>query len=113
MIRKVRAIADLVSVPSVDGRPTYMLTRINVPPTARGRGHGSALLRLVLAAADAEGAVVQLEVLPSGPLGRVALVRWYRRHGFIGHVLLTRHPLRASQTAEDSTPAVEPSEEAQ
>lgn len=80
VIPEVYAIADLVE----PGQLTrdWTITRINVPRRRRGEGHGSALLGMILADADAEGVALQLEPVPSGDLGYQDLVEWYTRHGF-------------------------------
>lgn len=75
-----RAIADLVEPNELT--PNWTITRINVPAEFRGNGYGTALLKLILADADSEGATLQLEVLSSGPLNYDELVAWYVRHGF-------------------------------
>jgi len=74
------AIADLVKPREL----TYdwTITRINVPEKFRGQGHGSELLQLILADADAEQVPLQLSVFPTGPLGWRALADWYERYGF-------------------------------
>lgn len=80
------AIADIS--PFRDG---FMLNRINVPERHRGNGYGSRLLKRVLAEADTVGAKLYLEPLPSGPLGLLALVDWYERHGFVRHADVNGH----------------------
>lgn len=59
-----------------------ILTRINVPAEARGKGIGSKLLNEVTSAADVEGIVLYLEINPYGPLNYDALEAWYFRNGF-------------------------------
>lgn len=59
-----------------------IITRINVPEASRGQGNGSALLKKICAAADAEGVTLFLEIAPSGPLNFKALQEWYGRYGF-------------------------------
>lgn len=79
------AIADLTRLdrdPDLWGPNTWMLNRINVPHEARGRGHATNLLAMVLYDADAEGATVVLGPSPSDGLDFTALVAWYERHGF-------------------------------
>ena len=78
--REHRAIADLIRPGELT--PNWTITRINVPTKFRGNGYGTALLKQILADADAEGATLQLEVLPSGPLDYDELVAWYGRYGF-------------------------------
>lgn len=75
-----RAIADLVA----PGELTrwWTITRINVPSAQRGRGHGSALLKRIIAEADEEGKTLALEPVPTGGLEYEDLVAWYKRHGF-------------------------------
>lgn len=92
--RATRSIADLVAPGEL--YPFWVITRINVPAKQRGNGHGSALLKQILADADAEQVTLALEVAPSGPLGYHALVRWYARHGFRGdkHGYMVRKPRR-------------------
>ena len=60
----------------------YEINRINVPPMHRGKGYGSKLLQMVMDDADKHMMVLRLSILPSGPLGYMELVAWYRRHGF-------------------------------
>ncbi|NUS02043.1 MAG: hypothetical protein HOV97_05710 [Nonomuraea sp.] len=74
----IPAIADLTMVDET----TWELNRINVPAVNRGFGHGSRLLRRVLADADREEATLWLYPHPSGPLDHEALVAWYQRNGF-------------------------------
>ncbi|MBK9497466.1 MAG: GNAT family N-acetyltransferase [Xanthomonadales bacterium] len=80
-----RAVADVV-----DGRdlglcagPSGIITRINVPPKARGLGFGSRLLREILHDADAEGVTLILEINPSGDLNFAQLEAWYMRYDFV------------------------------
>lgn len=75
------AIADLTN-PGDFLPGTMTITRINVPAAHRGKGHGSALLKQITDAADAEGVILSLEINPSGPLDYNALYDWYVRHGF-------------------------------
>jgi GNAT superfamily N-acetyltransferase len=75
-----RAIADLVSPGELT--PNWTITRINVPKKERGKGYGSALLKQILADADAEGVTLQLEPTPSDGLDYDELVLWYVRYGF-------------------------------
>lgn len=87
---RTRAIADLHEV---DGY--WRIARINVPRPHRRKGHGTALLRQILADADAEGVLLFLEPLPSDPgMSRMDLVRWYQRHGFVwaDYGILLRQP---------------------
>lgn len=87
----VRAVADVepFSVER-DGRPEYLLTRLNVPQEHRGQGLGSRLLATVLEAADYEGAVLYVDPMPNGDharglggLDQETLVAFYERRGFV------------------------------
>lgn len=87
---ETRSIADLVEVSGdlqyhlgegLTGT-IWMITRINVPASARGTGTGSKLLRRILDDADEEGVVLVLGVSPSGGLGARELRQWYSRYGF-------------------------------
>jgi ribosomal protein S18 acetylase RimI-like enzyme len=66
-----------------NGQPGYLLTRINVPVQHRGLGYGTMLLLECLQSADAEGAVIVLEISPSDGLNFEELGAWYTRYGFI------------------------------
>lgn len=80
------AIADLVHQPGhTKGMEVFLLTRINVPEEARGRGYGSHLLRRICEQANREGVVLEVHPTPSGGLNMTELLRWYRRYGFEGH----------------------------
>lgn len=59
-----------------------MITRINVPASHRGAGHGTWLLTQLLDKADSEGISLFLEPVASGGLSQDELVAWYRSHGF-------------------------------
>jgi len=72
------AIADLSLQP--DG--AWYINRINVPEEFRGKGYGTRLLKQVLQDADAEGAILLLDPVPSGGLSRRELTDWYLRYGF-------------------------------
>lgn len=72
------AIADICDYYE-DG---MIITRINVPLVHRGRGHGSALLQMLLDDADKEGVKLWLEINASGELTHEQLELWYTRHGF-------------------------------
>lgn len=76
-----RGIADLVRPGELT--PNWTITRINIPYVHRGNGYGSALLKRILADADKEQAVLQLEVFPTGALNYAELVAWYERNGFV------------------------------
>lgn len=88
-----RSIADVVKYHS-DGATFsgYMITRINVPDQHRGKGLGSKLLKEICDAADAEGVMLWLEIMPSGPLDYDALEAWYKRYGFKGNGMYKRKP---------------------
>ena len=92
----------VVELLSIDGAPVgyavvdagaeaVRLCDIAVVLEARGRGIGRMLLDRVLAAADADGAVVELSVWPGSPAHH-----WYMRLGFdtstdsAGHVEMRR-----------------------
>ncbi|MDH2424563.1 GNAT family N-acetyltransferase [Sphaerisporangium sp. TRM90804] len=69
------ALAGCVAVrPAEDGR---WLEHFYLAPGLQGRGVGSAVLRALLARADADGALVRLDVLRGS-----AARRLYERHGF-------------------------------
>jgi GNAT superfamily N-acetyltransferase len=76
-----RGIADVTNLGEMVPK-TRTITRINIPEESRGRGLGTKLLRRILADADAEGVILSLEIMPSGPLDYNALEAWYRRWGF-------------------------------
>lgn len=85
------AIADLTEM----NVSLFEINRINVPGVARGKGHGSALLREICADADSEGVVLTLGVASSGPLDNTDLARWYARYGFVGGITeMRREPQR-------------------
>jgi N-acetylglutamate synthase-like GNAT family acetyltransferase len=77
--KTTRSIADLH--PALDNG-AWVITRINVPIEHRGKGHGSALLKRIVADADESGTVLQLEPVPTGGLNLTNLVAWYFRNGF-------------------------------
>jgi ribosomal protein S18 acetylase RimI-like enzyme len=78
---RIRAVADLCS--HGNGK---MLQRIHVPVGYRGLGHGSALLKTILADADREGISLYLCIIPKdGGLNELQLRRWYERYGFVEH----------------------------
>lgn len=79
--KDTRSIADICDY---YGRG-LIITRINVPKEHRNKKHGSALLKRILADADAEGVVLWLEILESGGLTRTQLAEWYARYGFKNH----------------------------
>ncbi len=72
------AIADLTDYYN-EG---MLITRINVPQKHRGKGHGSKLLKKILIDADKYGVVLWLEILESGGLSKLQLIKWYERYGF-------------------------------
>jgi len=89
------AIADLVEYhPDGVRQDGFLITRINVPFEFRSKGHGSALLKKILAAADERGEKLWLGITPSDGLSFVQLERWYFRHGFkwVGKHTMMRKP---------------------
>ena len=64
------------------------LAAVFVLPDSRHKGHGSAYLRKLLAAADAHGSMVECTVQAFGDnhdksrLNNRQLTAWYKRHGF-------------------------------
>ncbi len=78
-----RTIADLL--PPHELTPGWCISRINVPAEHRGEGHGSTILKRILADADAEKVTLWLEPHPSGPLDYQQLTNWYKRYGFRTH----------------------------
>jgi GNAT superfamily N-acetyltransferase len=90
----VRAIADLIETDGIlRGKPVWQISRINVPEDHRRQGHGTALLKRILADADAEGVVLELSPLPSDfTFSRTDLISWYKRHGFEGEHFMVRFP---------------------
>lgn len=63
-----------------------LVNRIWVPPSARGTGVGSELLRRVMRKADAAGAWLMLnpaQIDQGQGLDSDALRQWYERHGFV------------------------------
>jgi len=63
----------------------WTISRVSVLPPHRRQGIATRLMQEVLAAADAEGAVLYLEPIPTagedGP-NRDQLIRWYEGFGF-------------------------------
>ena len=93
-----RVIADLILPGELT--PGWTISRINVPAIHRGKGLGTKILNEITADADAEGASLWLQVMPSGPLDYDALVAWYRRHGFKHHHTtgyMVRRPIKKEQ----------------
>lgn len=84
-----RSIADLCEYGT-----GMLLTRINVPREHRGKGHARALLKRILDDADNEGVTLWLEISPSDGLDYDQLEAWYRRRGFVGHLIYKRRPRR-------------------
>lgn len=76
--RESRTVADLVEIEP----GCYLMTRINVPKTSRGRGLASTLLKDIVEDADEEGATLEIHPMASGRLTRKELVSWYMRYGF-------------------------------
>lgn len=72
-----------VDLASMIGPGGFMITRINVPPRYRGRGHGSELLQMVCEDADYEGVSLVLEINPYGDMTYDQLLSWYSRYGFV------------------------------
>jgi GNAT superfamily N-acetyltransferase len=68
--------AGSLTVRPADGR--LWLEHFYLAPHLHGRGLGSAVLRSVLDRADAQGAVMELNVLQGSPARRL-----YERHGFV------------------------------
>ncbi|MFD8599862.1 GNAT family N-acetyltransferase [Kitasatospora sp. NPDC059646] len=70
--------AGCLAVRPDDREPgALVLEHFYLAPALHGRGHGTALLRTALDAADAEGLAVRLTVLQGSPARRL-----YERHGF-------------------------------
>ena len=73
------------------------LTRIWVPPSVRGQGYGTKLLKLVLADADHTNTSLVINPLSDGTgLSNDQLVAWYSRHGFLpkpGDITFVRAPV--------------------
>lgn len=76
--KETRAIADLVDYYSLG----MLITRINVPAQARGKGAGSKLLKQIIADADRTHTTLFLEVVPTGGMTAEQLAAWYGRYGF-------------------------------
>lgn len=100
------AIADLSTPGAFGDIPGYVVNRINVPVSHRGRGHGRELLREICRDADSEGATLYLCINPTGPLDHDQLDAWYRRYGFEddpsegGEGWLVRKPKGESDVAQ-------------
>lgn len=73
------AILDVCPFNEKDG---LLITRINVPVEARGRGHASYLLWNCCKAADLHKKTLYLTIMPSGGLSFAQLERFYMRYGF-------------------------------
>ena len=80
---ETRTIADLL--PPHELTPGWCISRINVPAEHRGEGHGSKMLKRIIADADRENIALWLDVVPSGPLDFWQLTNWYKRYGFREH----------------------------
>lgn len=77
-----------------------MITRINVPASHRGAGHGTWLLTQLLDKADTEGIKLFLEPAASGGLSQDELVAWYMSHGFTWWKgIMRRMPCKKEQQA--------------
>ncbi len=71
----------------------WMINRIYVPEKYRCRGIGNELLEEVTADADAEEAVLLLEVSSYGEMNNEQLTEWYERHGFERYIdCMYRYP---------------------
>ncbi len=77
--------ASGVSFATDDPEMAVTIKRIDVPHAWRGKGIGSALLRVGCDDADGSGITLDLEVgaAPSGSLDNAALAAWYARYGFV------------------------------
>lgn len=75
---ETRAIADLCDYYGKG----LIITRINVPKAARGKGIGTKLLLEILKEADESRTTLYLEIQSSDGLDRDQLEAWYERHGF-------------------------------
>lgn len=82
--KDTHSIADVYDDPVSD---KFIITRINVPKQHRKKGHGTRLLKQILADADNEGVKLALFCAPSGGLTFRQLVNWYKRHGFVADPL--------------------------
>lgn len=80
--RETNSIADLIPAHEMLNSNGMIISRINVPQQHRGKGHGTALLKQIMAEADKERLTLFLEIVPSGPLDYNALKAWYERYGF-------------------------------
>ena len=77
------AIADLTEI----APDRYELNRINVPRPYRRRQYGTALMKMLLADADSEGATLQLYINgSSGEMNEAQLRNWYTSFGWITHL---------------------------
>jgi GNAT superfamily N-acetyltransferase len=78
-----RSIADLVEdTVTINNKPVYWITRINVPKTFRGRGIASRILKRMIHDADKHNVVLRLGISPSDGLSFRELKCWYERYGF-------------------------------
>ncbi|MEW1721827.1 GNAT family N-acetyltransferase [Streptomyces sp. NPDC093109] len=71
------AFAGSVTLRPQDGAGGWWLEHFYLSPAVQGRGLGTAVLRSLLAATDAEGAPVRLDVVQGSRARRL-----YERHGF-------------------------------
>lgn len=81
---QVYGIADLIH-PGELLPGTWVISRINIPERFRGMGHGSKLLKRIVAQADAEGVILGLTINPYGAMDYEDLEAWYIRYGFFHH----------------------------
>ncbi len=84
------AVVDLVEYDDQG----YIITRVNVPQSHRGKGIARELMAEVIAEADRTGTTLFLEIQPSDGLNYEQLRSWYRRLGFEGSLVLIRKPRR-------------------
>lgn len=82
-VKCVGAEVDLMQISD----STFIVTRVIVPVRARGFGHGTALMKMLTAAADAEMMKLMLEPQPYTNTWTVTKLRnWYSQFGFISEV---------------------------
>lgn len=78
------ALSVLDTVPYSSDQSTRYITRIQVPPSHRQRGHGATLMRECCEWADETGRTLWLEIGSHGPLDNSQLYEWFGRFGFRG-----------------------------
>lgn len=100
-----RSIINLI--PPGEFHPGWTISRVSVLPPNRGRGLARALMARVLADADAEGAVLFLDVQPDASgtgLTFDQLYAWYARCGFepsrLGYPSMVRVPSIMGQSPD-------------